>query len=169
MRPRPRRHALAAVGLGNGFVFANIRIKYVHCFFIQQFGDICVQIKHLRRRFPTVWAARHCSPGRTMMQNGPSDVAERAISQCQTAHIAVSDGPFCSAWRAQGPDGVARVAALRLHFLQGGLAVAAWRGLWPRGPAARCPAHNVSVFLLPGGKGRDCIKIAKNCYCACRG
>ncbi len=62
-------------------------------------------MKHLRRRFPTVWAARHCSPGRTMMQNGPSDVAERAISQCQTAHIAVSDGPFCSAWRAQGPDG----------------------------------------------------------------
>lgn len=62
-------------------------------------------MKHLRRRFPTVWAARHCSPGRTMMQNGPSDVAKRAISQCQTAHIAVSDGPFCSAWRAQGPDG----------------------------------------------------------------
>lgn len=121
MRPRPRRHALAAGGRGNGFVFANIRIKYGHCLFIRQFGDICVQIKHLRRRFPTVWAARHCSPGRTMMQNGPSDVAKRAISQCQTAHIAVSDGPFCSAWRAQGPDGVARVAALWLHFCR-----AAW-------------------------------------------
>lgn len=115
MRPRPRRHTLAAVGCGNGFVFADIRIKYGHCLFIRQFEDICIQMKHLRRRFPTMWAARHFSPGRTMMQNGPSDVAERAISQCQTAHIAVSDGPFCRAWRAQGPDVVARVAALRSH------------------------------------------------------
>lgn len=56
--------------------------------FIRQFDDICIQMKHLRRRFPTVWAARHCSPGRTMMQKGPSDVAERPISQCRTGRFA---------------------------------------------------------------------------------
>ena len=130
--------------------FCKYTVKYGHCFFIRQFGDICVQIKHLRRRFPTVWAARHYSPGRTMMQNGPSDVAERAISQCQTGRFAAHGVRRALTGGACGGPAVA--------FLQGGLAVAAWRGLWPRGPAARCPAHNVWVFCCPGAWGVTALK-----------
>lgn len=165
MRPRPRRHALAAVGRGNGFVFANIRIKYGHCLFIRQFEDIYIQMKHLRRRFPTVWAARHCSPGRTMMQNGPHHDAKRAVRRCRTGHIAVPNGPYRSAKRAvlqrmawAGPRRGGTGGVMAVDMVLGVLAVAAGRGLWPRYPLARCPAHNVWVFCCPGAWGVTALK-----------